>query len=535
MLREPLLRIDDLRVSLEGRDVIRRFELQIDPGERVCLVGPAGSGKSLLLELLAGRFVPHQGHLSYPAWIEYNPDAGLGVPPRFSVQLVSTNEQRRLVSRYASFHQARWHSSFSEPCTVESFLSPRSTYGLRDFEACPAGLELEHVEKQRAELLTALGIEYLLPRQLVALSNGEWRKLLLTRALLAQPRLLLLDDPLAGLDPESRKRVLDVLVDFCRAEHGFAPCSRVSADAASSPRTANALPSRGVLTLVCTTPRPNELSSLATRMVVLDGPHASVPDRPRKSDQRTVAHEVVVTPRDPPSLVLCLRGATVRSGSTTLLDNVSLEVTSDQHWLITGPNGAGKSTLLALLLGDHPQSYVVDLEVLGLRAKPGVSLFERQRRIGYMASELTLHYPGSWSLRDVVLSGINASIGHFVTPTLADEAHADAWLERFDLLPKSRHPLASTCEVELRKVFLARALVRQPALLMLDEPTQGLTGAESQVILDVLDAVVERANTTLLIVSHHARERPRCITHHLALDHGRIVHCGKIGTPEQDG
>src|SRR5512142_298313 len=105
MLGEPVVQIDALSVSLDDRDVIRSLDLQVSYGERLCIVGPAGSGKSLLLELIAGRAVPHRGHLSYPAWVGFNSDAAIGVAPRFAVQLVSGNEQRRVVSHYASFHQ----------------------------------------------------------------------------------------------------------------------------------------------------------------------------------------------------------------------------------------------------------------------------------------------------------------------------------------------------------------------------------------------------------------------------------------------
>jgi molybdate transport system ATP-binding protein len=230
-------------------------------------------------------------------------------------------------------------------------------------------------------------------------------------------------------------------------------------------------------------------------------------------------------PAQAPAVVLSLRNATVRAGATTLLDCVSLEVIRGQHWLVTGPNGAGKSTLLALLLGDHPQSYAVDLEVLGLRAEPGVPLRERQRRIGFMAPELAVHYPSLWSVREVILSGINASIGQYETPSAADEQSAEDWLDRLALDTEGNCPLASLCEVDTRKVFLARALIRHPALLLLDEPTQGLAPIQSAEMLDIVDAVVQRTGVTLLLVSHHALEQPRCITHHLALDRGRVVHC----------
>jgi len=539
MPAKPVVQLEDVSVSLDGHSIMRDLSLEVSRTDRLCIVGPPGSGKSLLLELMAGRHMPHQGHLSYPAWAAEFPDAALGFAPRFAVQLVSTSEQQRVASQYATFHQARWHTSFTEPTTVATFLGPRCTYGLREFEQCPAGLEFPDHEKHLGELLAALGLEYLLTRPVSALSNGELRRLLLARALLARPRLLLLDDPLGGLDPDARGRVVDVLNRFARQECVFPHLGTQRNDAAEK---------RGLMTMVYTTPRPEELASLATRVFTLKTPEAHVPrrhnhgpsmtprnDGPSTIPRRHLTHEAAVVlaaepaPAQAPTVILRLRDATVRAGATTLLDCVSLEVMRGQHWLVTGPNGAGKSTLLALLLGDHPQSYAVDLEVLGLRAGPGVPLRERQRRIGFMAPELAAHYPSLWSVREVVLSGINASIGQYETPSAVDEQSTDRWLDRLALHVKRNCPLASLSEVETRKVFLARALIRHPALLLLDEPTQGLAPLQSTEMLDIVDSVVRQTGVTLLLVSHHALEQPRCITHHLALDRGRVVHNASRG------
>ena len=527
---KPVVQLEDVSVSLDGRGIMRDLSLEVSYANRLCIVGPPGSGKSLLLELMAGRRVPHEGRLSYPAWAPEFPDAALGFAPRFAVQLVSTSEQQRISSQHASFHQARWHTSFTEPTTVATFLGPRCTYGLREFEQRPAGLEFPDHEKHLEELVAALGLEYLLTRPVSALSNGELRRLLLARALLARPRLLLLDDPLGGLDPEARCRVVNVIDRFARRECVFPHLGATRSDGAEK---------RGHMTLVYTTPRPEELASLTTQVFTLKPPAAYVPRRhqngPLTIPGRHPTHEAAVVlaaepaPTLAPAMVLRLRDATVRAGATTLLDCVSLEVMRGQHWLLTGPNGAGKSTLLALLLGDHPQSYAVDLEVLGLRAEPGVPLRERQRRIGFMAPELAAQYPSLWSVRDVILSGINASIGQYETPSVADEQSVEHWLDRLDLHAQGNCPLASLCEVDTRKVFLARALIRHPALLLLDEPTQGLAPLQSAEMLDIVDSVVEQSGVTLLLVSHHALEQPRSITHHLALDGGRVVHCSSWG------
>jgi molybdate transport system ATP-binding protein len=540
----PILRLKAATLTQGGCRLIESVTLDVSAGDRLCLLGPPGAGKSLLLELMAGRHVLSGGHRSYPAFTSWHADSALGVAPRFAIQLVSTEEQRRVSTQYATFHQARWHALFTEPDTVETFLCARRVYGLNDFEVPPNGLITSDHDQRLVEILGQLAMDHLLARRVAALSNGELRKLLLARALLARPRLLLLDDPLGGLDPEARLLMTEVLNRYCNSN----PETR---GAESAP---HAWRGNGeTLTLVVTSPRPDELQSLISRTVELDSTRVSVPRKNQalsstfpptmltsgNNQADSVEWLVVLGPASTKTCVsscnseisspiLKLNRASVYAGKLTILDSVTLLVQKGEHWLITGPNGSGKSTLLALLLGDHPQSYGVDLEVLGLRAQPGVPLFERKRRISQVAPELALHYPPKWTARDVVLSGFAASIGHYVDTGLEDQVYANNWLALLGLTHRIHVPFGNLTQAEQRRVLLARALVRRPSLLLLDEPTQGLAETERKWIYALLDKVTAKGEMTLLLVSHHPDERPRCITHHLALQAGRVIKQGPL-------
>jgi molybdate transport system ATP-binding protein len=507
------------------------------------VTGPPASGKSLLLEVMTGRHALSNGRRSYPAFADWHADSVLGVAPRFTMQLVSTEEQRRASARVASFHQARWHALFSEPETVATYLGAHRVFGLSEFEVPPDGLIDSEHDNRRADLLERMAIDQLLSRRLAALSNGEMRKVLLARAILARPRILFLDDPLGGLDPESRPRIVEVLTRICASAAHSSPSAAV--------RTAW-LPPGVPPTLVIATPRPEELGRLATHTFELECSRAFVPSKPKSenylsnavpplSEQDSVPSNaesrdsVTAVPQtedsDPAGRpLLRINGASVVAGATRILNSVTFEVHPGEHWLITGPNGSGKSTLLALLLWDHPQSYLADLEVLGLRALPGTTRFERQRGIGFMAPELALHYPPGWPVRDVVTSGFMATIGSYAEPNASERAIAARWMQRLGLDVVAETPFGRLSEAEQRRALLCRALVRTPRLLFLDEPTQGLSSIERRSVHDLLDAVVESNKVTLLLVSHHPDERPRCMSHHLALRLGSIVHNGPLTT-----
>jgi molybdate transport system ATP-binding protein len=521
----PVLRIESAILRQKGQTLLGPLSLEVSVGERLCVLGPPASGKSLLLEVMAGRHVLSSGHRSYPAWTAWHADSALGIAPRFAIQLVSSEEQRRVASRVATFHQARWHSAFCDPDTVEAFLSEHRVFDLNEFEVPPPSLLSADYASRRRELLGEMGIEYVLERRVAALSNGELRKLLLARALLAKPRLLLLDDPLGGLDPAARRQVLQALIRSCEAQQTL--------ESAASQPAAWREPGEPI-TLVVATPRPEEIQPLVRRTFELEATRAFVPDKtplakqPLKpaapaNDESARAH--ASHDRGP---VLKLTRASVSAGATTILHDVTFEVRLGEHWLITGHNGSGKSTLLALLLGDHPQSYVANLEVLGLRAQPGVTRWERQRRIGFMAPELAMHYPPGWTVGDVVLSGLFSTIGRFAEVDAATETQAQFWLSQFDLATRTSVPFGNLTEAEQRRALLARALVRRPALLLLDEPTQGLTEVDRARIFHTLDTVTAGGDHTLLLVSHHPDERPRCITHYLDLEAGRVVSQGPI-------
>jgi molybdate transport system ATP-binding protein len=314
--------------------------------------------------------------------------------------------------------------------------------------------------------------------------------------------VLLLDDPLGGLNPGARRDAAAFLL--ARSQRGE------------------------LAGLVVAAPRLDELESLVTRTHEL-APLAGARERAREVHDRdelpallpSVGAARAASPRE---RLLRLDGASVCVGSSRLLTHVSFEVRDGEHWMITGPNGAGKSTLLALILGDHPQSYAVDLEVLGLRPGPGTTRAQRRRHVAHVAPELYLHYPGAWTALEVVVSGFSESIGCHVAPSARELSEARYWLGRFGLHQFAARPLQWLSESEQRRTLLARALVRRPRLLFLDEPLQGLGAEDRHDLLALLDEQCAAQGVTV----HHAAERPACITHHLALAGGRVVSSGTL-------
>jgi molybdate transport system ATP-binding protein len=217
-----------------------------------------------------------------------------------------------------------------------------------------------------------------------------------------------------------------------------------------------------------------------------------------------------------------LQHASVNYQDVPVLHDITWTMRQGEHWAIRGPNGAGKSTLLSLILADNPQAYANDLKLFGRQRGSGESIWDIKQRIGWVAPELNNFYQSHDTCRMVVCSGFFDSIGlyHDVTPAQAQVAAA--WMQALGIEALAGQSFQAVSIGEQRLILLARALVKQPSLLILDEPCQGLDAPHRTRIIDLLDSLCQQTQVSLLYVTHHTDELPQAITHVLELERGRI-------------
>jgi molybdate transport system ATP-binding protein len=294
------------------------------------------------------------------------------------------------------------------------------------------------------------------------------------------------------------------------------------------------------------TSRPDEIPASTTHLILLhgcrvvaQGPRAIVLRhklakavrlaarsalRPRQENRETS------TPQRPmPGRVLVeLNNVTIRAKGKRLLDRVTWTIRAGERWLFVGHNGAGKTTLLSLLQGDHPQAYSEDLKLFGKSVSATHTLWQARQRIGWMSPELLLHHPPNWTVLDVVCSGFANSIGLHHRPTRHQRRLALRWMNKLGFTPLADEPLGALCLGDQRLVLLARAAVKRPRLLLLDEPCQGLDAAQRDRLLGIVDGLARDTALAVVFVTHHPDERPSCITHRLSLRAGRIVEAEPI-------
>jgi len=515
--RTGLLVLDNITVRWNERTAFAHTRWTWRRGEQWAILGPNNSGKSVLALALCGNAPLMRGEIHY----HFDGPSGAqsrGAVPEQSIALLSPEIQRELVTGESSFYQARWHSGVSE-CrrTVAQFLSQASVEDINPYQVDTPEGDPRRFRENRRRFARWLGIEPLFRRKLAALSNGEQRRVLLVHTLLRSPRLLILDDPFGGLDHSTRARLKTVIARLMRAG----------------------------LPVLLTTNRPDELPAGTTHLllvrdqrIVAQGTRRAMLNHPLARELSSGLISSVGTPRcgirtarravptSPQALrtapLVELNHVTVRLGNRRILDDVTWTMRRGENWALVGPNGSGKTTLLSLIEGDNPQAYALDIRLFGLSAETTQTLWHLRRQLGWLSPELHLHYPPGWSCLDVVCSGFLNTVGLYEPCTSRQRAVARAWLRRFGLANRAGSSFGELSLGDQRLVLLARAVVKRPRLLVLDEPCQGLDAAHRLSVLATVDKVIRLTHAGLIFVTHHINEMPGCITDVLELKAGRI-------------
>ncbi len=221
-----------------------------------------------------------------------------------------------------------------------------------------------------------------------------------------------------------------------------------------------------------------------------------------------------LNPSDP---LVRLTGAAIRYPDNTVFENLDWTIEANQHWQLSGPNGSGKTCLLSLITGDHPQCYVNDIKVFGFQRGTGESIWQIKQYIGYVSTALQWEYRVSIGLRNVIISGFYDSIGLYTKSTDTQKAIADQWLALLGMSDRADEPFNGLSYGEQRLLLIARAMVKHPPLLILDEPCLGLDDMNRQVVLALIERICTASETAVLYVNHRSEDRIRGIDHHLAL------------------
>lgn len=224
-----------------------------------------------------------------------------------------------------------------------------------------------------------------------------------------------------------------------------------------------------------------------------------------------------LTTTDTENCMLRFNHVSIRYGQRTILKDLDWTVKQNEKWALGGENGAGKSTLLSLVCADNPQSYACDIELFGRKRGSGESIWDIKRHIGYVSPEMHRAYLKDLPAIDIVASGLNDSVGLYVHPRPEQRAVCEWWMDIFGIAGLKDRTFLKLSSGEQRLCLLARAFVKDPELLILDEPLHGLDDRNRQLTREIISAFCRRKDKTMIMVTHYAEELPDVITHNLFL------------------
>lgn len=507
----PFLSLSHATFRLGDRLVFPDTSWTFHQNEHWAVVGENGSGKSWFADALRGLLPVVHGELRY----HFRADSGLC--PEEMIGHVGFEDRRNDLQ--GTVVQSRWNSLEEEGAmSVREFLSYDRVMDINPYEVRPVrDLGRDRFASRQRKAIALLGLRPFLERVLLTLSNGERQRVQWARALCHPLRLLILDEPFIGLDHAARRdfhRLLERLaatplrILFITAMRDELP-----------PIITNVLRVKNLTVIAA---GPNKPTRRSQTKRGFPPPRITSDGEPQLPSQAALVRREKSTrtgKREPPLIVF--RNVTVRYGTRAILDQVNWTVNPGESWALLGPNGAGKSTLLSLILGDNPQAYSNEILVFGLPRGHGESIWQIKRHIGWVSPELQVHFNDRVSCFDVVGSGFRDTIGLFEPLHSRQRSKVRAWLEQLGLAAYSESSLAALSLGEQRMVLLARALIKSPRLLILDEPCQGLDASHRTFFLRKLERLLRTHSVTAVYVTHRPEEIPRSIRRVLRLAAGR--------------
>ncbi len=456
----------------------------LEEGEHIAIAGRNAAGKTMLVDMLTGR------HPAFPGMAEYHFGTDAHRLVSENIRYIAFRDTYGGDNDRTYFLQQRWNQMEIDEETP--------TVGSRLEEAYQlAGQDTPERRRLQQHLYSLFGMEPLLDKYIILLSSGELRKYKLVSSLFGCPRVLIMDNPFIGLDAETRDQLKDLLA---------------------------VLSQDGQLQIVLVLSKTDEIPDFITHVVEVKSMHV-LPKVTREAYEASVPHEFLeahesLEPQEPNNAheeVIAFNKVSIRYGERTILKDLDWRVMRGEHWVLAGQNGSGKSTLLSLVCADNPQAYACDIALFGHRRGSGESIWDVKRHIGYVSPEMHRSYQRDLPALRIVASGLKDSVGLYVKATPSELVACRHWMDVFGVGHLADRSFLRMSSGEQRLVLLARAFVKEPDLLILDEPLHGLDNENRRLVKSIIEDYCQNPARTLIFVSHYVEERPSCIDHELVL------------------
>jgi molybdate transport system ATP-binding protein len=500
-MASTLFSAHNITVRFLNNVLFNNLNFTISKGESWALVGESGSGKSALLQTIAGNFNITGGEVHYHFFEDYlqqHPGNPEHLTYHKLIALVEAKHHFKNLSNTGDFYyQQRYNSMDSEDAlTVAEYL--------HTIKPAPQPDLYWHFDK----IIGTLKLDQLAHKQLIKLSNGETKRLRIAAALLKNPVLLLMDSPLTGLDVETRTEFNTIIAEIVK--------SGITIVMATSPyEIPDAITNVAVL-------KNGSIENVVKKVGFIPKMVGLQPDNNIDKQELQALLNTDNSAADYRQII-SMKKVHVKYGDNVILNDVDWQVNPGDRWALLGHNGAGKSTLLSLINGDNPQAYANDIILFDKKRGTGESIWDIKKKIGFVSPELHQYFPTDNSCLQVIESGYYDTLGLF-RPSNKDRAGvALRWMKALEIDKYARTLLKNIPASVQRLCLLARALIKNPPLLIFDEPCQGMDSHQQQHFKNLVDTICALSKVTLIYVTHYQHEIPESVDKVLKLVKGEVV------------
>ena len=478
-MQKPILEIQNLSFQFGSNVVLKNLNFKINKNENWQIGGPSGTGKTTIAKIISGEIKNFEGNIK----INFDENSEL----KQKVVYVSNWYQFTNLEGDRNFYYQQRYNKFAKNDTLTVFAE------LNHF-AQKEQLDFKNVEKY----LEIFDFQNFKEQQLIELSSGEHKKLQLVKAFWLKPQILIIDQPYTGLDVKSRKNLNQIFENLTQ---------------------------EGITLLLIN--NDDEVPSCINRFAeikngsFLELTHHSEITKGEERTPKELPYFLQKPPKTNAKEMVKLENVNVSYGEKKVLKNINWQLNEGERWLLQGPNGSGKSTLLSLLNGDHPQAYANEIYLFGKKRGSGESIWDIKEKIGIISPELHWYYDLNANVAQTIASGFFDSMSLYQKLSFEQQQKLEQILLFFDLKEDKNKKLNTLSLGKQRLALLARTIVKNPELLILDEPCQGLDVQQTKYFNRVVDDLCKSGHT-LIYVGHFESQLPESLSHKLILEKGEI-------------